>query len=589
MRDRDLLVGALAVWLAAMLAMPLPRAVGVLALAVALVTRRPVLVLVALAVLASGLSADARRGLRTAPVGELRAMVELVGDPSPVPGGTRVDVRVHRKRLEATAYGPASGRLARLASGDRVEVTGSVVARPAHASWLDVRHVSGRLRVATVGTTARASPPMRFANAVRRVLARGATPLPRRQRPLYTGFVFGDDRGQYARTVDDFRAAGLGHLLAVSGQNIAFVLAAARPLLTRLAHRYRFAGLVLLLALFVLVTRAEPSVLRAAVMAGIAALAVAAGRTVASRRVLALTVIVLVLVDPLLVRSLGFQLSVLACVGILELAPRIRPRVRGPAWVAEPVAITLGAQLAVLPLAVATFGGVPVAALPANLLAVPASGPIMVWGLTGGAVAGAIGGPTAAALQFPVRLLIAWIELVSAVAGKLPLAELRGPHLVAMGAVGVAAVLAQRADRRVAARAARCALVALVLVPAAGLRNPDAMGDRIAPGAQLWARPGATVLVVEGRADPVAVLAGLRRAGVRRVDLLVLGTGASSARAVAVAVTDRYDVDQMGGPTNHAVRGAVVVPAGTVAVVGPFTVRVDADSPRLDVRVDAPP
>lgn len=58
---------------------------------------------------------------------------------------------------------------------------------------------------------------MRAANALRGLLERGADGLPERERPLFLGFVLGDTRGQPVDIADDFRGAGLSHLLAVSG------------------------------------------------------------------------------------------------------------------------------------------------------------------------------------------------------------------------------------------------------------------------------------------------------------------------------------------------------------------------------------
>jgi len=63
-------------------------------------------------------------------------------------------------------------------------------------------------------------PPSRAANGVRRTLVAGAAPLSPVQRSLFTGLVIGDDRAQPAGLADDFRGAGLTHLLAVSGQNV---------------------------------------------------------------------------------------------------------------------------------------------------------------------------------------------------------------------------------------------------------------------------------------------------------------------------------------------------------------------------------
>ena len=70
---------------------------------------------------------------------------------------------------------------------------------------------------------------------MRHTLVAGAASLPADRRPLFTGFVLGDDRGQGADVVADFRASGLAHLLVVSGENVAFVLALASPVIRRLS------------------------------------------------------------------------------------------------------------------------------------------------------------------------------------------------------------------------------------------------------------------------------------------------------------------------------------------------------------------
>jgi competence protein ComEC len=584
-RDRDIILVAVCAWLGAALAWPVPRALGLTAVAGAFLARRTWLLGPAALLLTCGLSVAAHDGLRTVRPAPFHGEVELVSDPVVADRGVRVDVRVRGARLEASAFGATAAALMQRAAGELVELDGDIVARPARAPWLDVRHVVGRLRVEDVGAWRRGTPAARAANAVRRLLTRGAESLPPRERPLYTGFVFGDDRGQAPRTVDDFRASGLGHLLAVSGQNVAFVLAAARPLLERLVFRYRLPVTLALVGLFVLVTRAEPSVLRAAAMAGGAAIATALGRRATSRRVLALAVTTLVLVDPLLVGALGFRLSVLASAGIIELSPWLAARLPGPRALADAVAVSVAAQLAVAPLAVATFGGVPVASLPANILAAPAAGPVMVWGLTGGVAAGLLGGRAAMVLQAPTRLLLWWVELVSGTAGRVPLGELRGPHLVGV-ASALALLVAARHARRVALVRVAGALIALVLItPALTLRQATAAGDTVAPGVQLWRRDAVTVVILAAQARAPDTLEALRHAGVRHVDLLVARSGGANAAEVVNALDDRYGIDLVWAPIGHRVRGATVPPPGTIATVGIFAVTVDDNDPVLLVDV----
>src|SRR5690606_7855465 len=144
----------------------------------------------------------------------------------------------------------------------------------------------------------------------------------------------------------------------------------------------------------------------------------------------------MVLVDPLLVTSLGFQLSVAGAGGIVAGATRLERALPGPRWLTAPLAVTVAAQAAVSPLLVHAFGSVPLASLPCNLLAGPVSGPLMVWGLTGGLAAGLAGGPVASVLHLPTRALLWWLEAVATAGARWPLGALRSGHRVALAPAG---------------------------------------------------------------------------------------------------------------------------------------------------------
>ena len=179
---------------------------------------------------------------------------------------------------------------------------------------------------------------------------------------------------------DDFRGSGLSHLLVVSGENVAFVVAAAGPLLRRLGPRARWVATVVVLVVFAALTRFEPSVLRATAMALIGVTAWSLGRPASGLRILGLAVTALVLVDPMLVGVAGFQLSVAASAGII-VAAQPAGRAASPSVGWRPAAVTVAAQVAVSPILIAFYGGLPVATLPANLLAEHAAGLLMGWGI----------------------------------------------------------------------------------------------------------------------------------------------------------------------------------------------------------------
>jgi competence protein ComEC len=584
MRDRAVLAMAVGAWVGAIGGWPVPRVLALAALTAAFVSRRPTAIVAGVVLLAASLASAAHDGLEPAAARSFSGEVVLVGDPVAVRGGAwRVDVRAEGRRYEAMARGPEGRVLRGLAAGDQVRLSGRVRPRPPVAPWLEVRHIVGRLEVTAIDGSRPGAPALRLANAVRSALARGAASLAPVDRPLYAGLVYGDDRGQSPVLVDDLRAAGLGHLLAVSGQNVAVLLGAARPLLDRCRYRVRFPATLALLGLLVLVTRAEPSVLRATAMSGVVALAAAMGRSSSAVRVLALAVTGLVLVDPILVHAVGFQLSVAASAGIVVLAQPIAARLPLPAALAEVVGVTLAAQVAVAPIAVHAFGGIPVAALPANVLAAPAAAPVMVWGATAGVVAGVVGEPVAAAIHLPTRVLLWWIREIGALAGRVPFGELEAAHIALL--VMAALIYAVAETRSRVRTLAVAAMVVVLAQPAWSLRSAECDAAPVVEGVVLWLGDGSSVVVVEARADPVRALEALRRAGVRRLDLVVAVTGGSAVRDVVRALDGRYDVGAIWAPRGHQIRGAGVPEPGLEVRAGSFVVAVELNEPRLDVEV----
>jgi len=528
-------VVAVAAWAGALAGRPLSLLVPAGFLLVVVAARRPVLLAVPVALAASALGARALDGTAPPPPGPVAGTATLVTDPESRWGTVEAVARLEGRHVLLVADGAAGEVVAARLAGERVVVAGRLRALPDDAAWLRVRHVAAEVRARSARAGPQAAPPWRAANHVRRLLVAGAAPLGEERRALYRGLVLGDDRDQSPEAVDDFRGSGLAHLLAVSGQNVAFVLALASPGLQLLGPAGRLAAVVALLGLVAVATRCEPSVLRAVAMAGGAAVAAARGRPTPGLQLLALAVAGLVLVDPLLARSLGFQLSVAATLGILVLGPPLAAVLPGPRPLAAAASVSAAAQLGVAPLVLGAFGGVPVASLPANLLAAPAAALVMTWGLPAGLAAGALGPPWDGALHRPTDLALAALSAVARGAASVHLGEVRAPHLaVAVVALGV--LVALRRGRgpwpplrvgRVLRGLALVALAGSLVAPAVALRRPPAVHR--APGLTVWRSGGATVVVVEPGAGPAATLAGLRRAGVVQVDLLVVGPGPGAA------------------------------------------------------------
>lgn len=590
MSDRWTYALAGAVALGALVAWPGPRLVA-LGLAIgALALRRPLLLCLSVALLAS-FSAAAATATASEVVepGPLVARIVPVEDPSQHHGATRFVADTPRGRMEVWAWGRAGAGLGGRQAGEPVDVRGRVAVPAAHEEWRRRSGVVARLTVTEVGEAHAAAPHYRIANSLRSLLARGAASLPDDQRALFSGLVLGDDRHGSPLVADDFRGAGLTHLLAVSGQNVAFVLLLVQPLVVRLGLWGRWLAILGVLGVFATVTRFEPSVLRATAMAAIAVSVWLAGRKISGRRILAIAVAGLVLWQPLLIHSLAFRLSVAASAGILFWAPRLAETIGGPRPVGKALAVTAAAQLAVAPLVVPVFGGLPVAALPANLLAAPAAAAVMMWGLTGGLVAGLIGEPLATWLHAPTRGLLMWIEGVAATFTGMRLGQLRMAHVLLLGAALAVVVASRRRRRRGTALIAWLAVGAVLAAPLLAERTrPAPAPHMLAVGweSTLWRAPSSTVLLLGGGESVERLLGDIRTAGPGRIDLIVVAGGGAQPDDVAV-LQRRYGPATVWAPAAHRIPGATVPRSGTAAVVGDFAVSVETGGERLDVRVTA--
>ncbi len=496
------------------------------------------------------------------------ALLVMRSDPVAGPFGTQADVSWRGKRLLARVP-MGSGAFDGLTVGDRVVADVRVRAVPAPQPWRVARHLAGDLTVDAVHERHPATGMWGIADAVRARYQRAFDTVPGRLRPLAAGFVLGDDRGQRPEIAADFRASGLGHLLVVSGQNVAFVLAAVRPMVDRLRLRWRVVGIAVVLVVFGTVTRWEPSVVRAVAMAAAAAFARSAGRPQPALRIVGLGVGAVVLIDPLLVWSLGFTLSVGATLGLALLAEPWERRLvaRGVRpWLAAPLAATLAAQALTVWLVLPISGGVPVASVLANVAAAPLAGPAMVLGVVLGAVGGFVRPGVADVVLTPFELLLGAVAAVARITAALPLGRWGAAHLGVMWAGTVVVALAGRRSAGRSGRAARIAVrlavrgavvavaAAVAAGPVAGARNGGVAGLALDGGARLWAEPsgwrsqGAVVVVLSGRVDDERLLDALRRRGVRTVDVVAVPRPGRAALAGVAAVRSRFGPARFVGP-----------------------------------------
>lgn len=249
-----------------------------------------------------------------------------------------------------------------------------------------------------------------IAEHVRSGLRDAVAGLPDDARGLLPGLVIGDT----SRTPESLTAAmlttGMTHLSAVSGSNVAVVLAAALGLcrVVGVRRRWRPPVALLLLVSFVVLARPEPSVLRAAVMGVIGLLGLSTSRRRIGIPALSGAVLVLLCIDPWLSRSFGFALSTLATLGLLLFArpwgdwfARFLPnRLKG---LGVAIAIPVAAQAMCGPVVVLLQGSVTLIGVVANLLAAPLVAPATVLGVSVALVA---------LVSHPVAVLLGWLAAI---------------------------------------------------------------------------------------------------------------------------------------------------------------------------------
>jgi len=278
---------------------------------------------------------------------------------------------------------------------------------------------------------------------VERSLARGRTG---EREAVLAGVVLGDDQAVGEPLRDRFRASGLYHLLAVSGQNVAFVavgvlvLAAALGIPRLVGEVGALAGI----AAYVLAVGAQPSVVRAGVVGALGSLAWLAARQRDRWYFLLLAAFALLAWNPYTLLDAGFQLSFVAVASIFVL---VRPLLRVlegyplAKWLREAIAVSTACGFATAPVLWLQFHAVPLLAVPANAIAAPAMPPLLGLALSS-ALLDPVAPGAAALLAGLAGWCAAWLVLCARLIGGLPFAQVssnRGGAVLAGGVLLVAA------------------------------------------------------------------------------------------------------------------------------------------------------
>jgi competence protein ComEC len=326
-------------------------------------------------------------------------------------------------------------RVPEIQPGDRIEVNGRLEPPSDDAYGSYLRRIGVRATIYSRTIEVLPRPPTTIdLESLRREASRAlARAIPEPEAGLAAGIVIGLRDRVDRDLAAAFTTAGASHVVAISGWNIAIVAASIGALGGRFARRRRSILTLGAIAAYVAFVGASPSVLRAAVMAGIVLLARESGRAGRASAALAWAAAFILVADPSLVRDPGFQLSTLATAGLLAWSKPIGERLdrlaggRLPGWLVENLAVSFAAQAATTPIVLASFGRLSLVAPLVGLVVVPLVAPAMAAAgvaLGAGLLAGTgLPGLFASLGGLPAWVLLAVIVATVEAAAALPFAS----------------------------------------------------------------------------------------------------------------------------------------------------------------------
>jgi competence protein ComEC len=375
-------------------------------------------------------------------LGEVVVVGRIASPPVASGYGYRADLRVEHLWHDDEEIVRGGGvevfavDLSGIGVGDRVRVDGEIsLPEPDedgfdYARYLSTKRISGVIEATGVW------PVDENTGWIGQVHRRTETALAYGLRPQEAAVVRGMVLGDRSLIPEDlelaFQRSGVTHVLAISGQHVAILAAVIYFALRTIAIGpiYRIPLTLVLIWLYTLVAGAPPSAIRAGVVATLVLVARLLGLQISPVHFMTTMLATVLVYNPLLVYSTGFQLSVAAVFGILLLRKPLkiliertllRPLQKPPQTLSNLLAASLAAQLATAPIIAASFDEVSIIGALTNLIAVPISGPILTLGMLGSLV-----GNVAPALAYPLNasngFLVAVLEWVARTASAFPFA-----------------------------------------------------------------------------------------------------------------------------------------------------------------------
>jgi competence protein ComEC len=211
--------------------------------------------------------------------------------------------------------------------------------------------------------------------------------LPEPQASLLIGILFGSERAFSDQFEEKLRISGTTHIIAASGYNVTILILACDKILNFIKKKYRLLISFVLIWLYCILSGLGASILRATMMGSITILALLSGNVRNTHILVPSGVFLLLLIDPKIIFDIGFQLSILATLGLIYILPSIESVVEKifkiqsvPQFFEENLLGTISCTLSTLPISISIFGKVSLVSVFANVLVLPLTESTMLYG-----------------------------------------------------------------------------------------------------------------------------------------------------------------------------------------------------------------
>lgn len=210
--------------------------------------------------------------------------------------------------------------------------------------------------------------------------------LPKETSGLCLGMLIGETSGIEENMQENFRDSNLSHILAVSGANVSYIIVSITYIFNKMCLRKRLSKIIsiILLILFMLLTGCTSSVNRACIMAILMLIAELLYRKSDVYNNLAISALILLIINPYSLLDIGFQLSYMGTIGIVFLHDKIGSFIKINNKIVkyffEMIVVTTCANLAIIPIMMFHFNTISLTFYFSNIIVGPILGIVVIIG-----------------------------------------------------------------------------------------------------------------------------------------------------------------------------------------------------------------